>query len=248
MAPQINIEIYTREFSPNKSITARDAKEIFFLTVKDLKYVDFERPSCMMAGSYKLFDIHEIKHLSIRKFGSVQALIEKATALNQRRANKVRRDEEKREEEHRRRVEAAAAAERFRLAEIERKKRERLEKKRQAEQQAQDAASWRALVIGMQGSGMAVNAESLCRILEDVQIWKKRKADTQIQVQVQPESSVTGLGLGTEVSPPKRVRLEGELADTTVTPDLQQVDSHSDSEDSSTSIDLNVSYFSNKTK
>lgn len=245
MAPQINIEIYTREFSPNKSITAKNAKEIFFLTVQDLKYVDHERPSCMVAGSYKLFDIHEIKHLSIRKFGSVQALIEKATALNQRRANKVRRDEEKREEEHRRRVEAAAAAERFRVAEIERKKRERLEKKRQAEQQAQDAASWRELVVGMQGSGMAVNAESLCRILEDVQTWKKRKADMQIQVQ--PESSVTGLGLGTEVSPPKRVRLEGELADTTVTPD-SQVDSHSDSEDSSASIDLNLSYFSNKTK
>jgi len=243
MAPQINIEVYTKEFSPNGSITAKNAKEIFFLTVKDLKYVDFVRPSCMMSGSSKFFNIHEIKRISIRKFGSVQALIEKATALNQRRANKVRRDREKREEEHRRRVEAAAAAERFRVAEIERKKRERLEKKRQAEQQAQDAASWRALVVGMQGSGMAVNAESLCRILEDVQTWKKRKAD--LQIQVQPESSAMGLGLGMEVSPPKRVKNEGALADTTVTPDpqvIQKTHPHpfvaSDSEDSSASIDL----------
>ena len=239
MAPQINIEIYTREFSPNKSITAKNAKEIFFLTVQDLKYVDHERPSCMVAGSYKLFDIHEIKHLSIRKFGSVQALIEKATALNQRRANKVRRDEEKREEEHRRRVEAAAAAERFRVAEIERKKRERLEKKRQAEQQAKDAASWRELVAGMQGTGMLVNTESLRRILEDVQAWKKRRAE-EMQIHAQPESSITAPGSSsTVVSPQKRVRLEGGFADA-VTRD-SQVGSHSDAdEDSSSCITVDL--------
>ena len=241
--PLINLTVYTREYSRKTTITAKVAKEVFFLTPEDLKYVDYDRPSgweayTMKTGSCKLYNIHEIRRISIRKFGSAQALIDKAEALNTRRTNKARRDKEKREEEHRRRVEAAAAAERARLAEIERKKQVRLEKKRQAEQQAKDAASWRELVAGMQGTGMLVNTESLRRILEDVQAWKKRRAE-EMQIHAQPESSITAPGFSsTVVSPQKRVRLEGGFADA-VTRD-SQVDSHSDAEDSSSCITVDL--------
>lgn len=66
--------------------------------------------------------LNEVKEIGIRKYGSLQALIDKAEALNLRRKNKAIRDQQKRQDEARRREEAAAAAERFRLAEIERKK------------------------------------------------------------------------------------------------------------------------------
>ena len=125
-AKLINVEIYTKEFADNTSVTAKQAKDIFFLTTDDLKYMDFRRPKgygayFMKTGSCKYFDAHEVRRKAIVKFGSVSALIKKAEALNQRRKNKVERDAVKRKEEERRRKEAAEEAERKRLADIEAK-------------------------------------------------------------------------------------------------------------------------------
>eukprot|EP00547_Thalassionema_nitzschioides_P016996 CAMPEP_0194250682 /NCGR_PEP_ID=MMETSP0158-20130606/23738_1 /TAXON_ID=33649 /ORGANISM="Thalassionema nitzschioides, Strain L26-B" /LENGTH=205 /DNA_ID=CAMNT_0038987587 /DNA_START=12 /DNA_END=629 /DNA_ORIENTATION=+ len=177
----INVEIYTKDFADNASVTAKQAKEIFFLTADDLKYMDFHRPKgygayFMKTGSCKCFNAREVRRKAISKFGSISALIKKAESLNQRRKNKVERDEIKRKEEERRRKEAADEAERKRLADIEAKKQARLEKKRQAEQQMKDAESWRALVKALEGTDVDIqNTGSLSTLLNDINDWKKSK-------------------------------------------------------------------------
>jgi len=203
MAPrQINVEIYSKDFAPSTNISAKDAKELFFLTPAELKYVDYQQEKGW-GGSCKLFNIHEIKRIAIRKLGSLQALIQKAEGMNTRRSNQQRRAHEKRIEEEQRRKDAIATAERLRLAEVERKKQIRSEKKRQAEQQAQDAASWRTLVEGIEEfNGMQiVSAETLRRMLEDVQVWKKRKAanddNVDIQMPMPIRTTVLSSGLST---------------------------------------------------
>lgn len=85
--------------------------------------------------------------LAIEKFGgNVQALIQKAEALNKRRINKAERDHQKRLDEEKHRREAQEAAEKARLDAIAERKRKALEKERAAEEQARDAESWSNLV------------------------------------------------------------------------------------------------------
>ena len=193
----INIEIYTKDYSESASVSAKEAKEIFFLSTDDLRYESFERPSgwgayALKQGGCKLYNLQNVKRIAIRKHGSLQTLIDKAEALNQRRRNKAIRDEEKRIDEARRRREAAEAAKRARLAEIERKKQIRLEKKRAAERQADAAHSWWSLVASMQEIGVDLNEVSLPGILKDVQEWKRRKTEIDVT--------------STHTSPPKKMK------------------------------------------
>lgn len=172
----INVDIYTREFKNGSTIKAKDAKELFFLVPDDLKYLDFTQPKgwgayCMKSGACKLFSINEVRAEAVHKYGSVQALITKAEALNKRRQNKAERDHQKRLDEEKRRIEAKAAAEKARLDAIAERKRKALEKKMAAEQQARDAASWRNLVQQMLGPG--VTEADIPQILADAASWRQ---------------------------------------------------------------------------
>lgn len=203
----INTEIYTKEYPDTQRVTAKQAKEIFFLTTDDLQGLDYVRPSgwgayAMKTGSCKYFALNDVRETAIRKFGgSVQALVEKAEALNKRRKAKAEKDEQKRQEEARRRAEA----ERQRLAAIEEKKRVRLEKKRQAEAQEQDANSWRSLAAAMDGTGLELNGSTLPGILKDMREWKKQ------QTLLHQENTID-LTTG-PISPPKEM-IDGNSAST----------------------------------
>ena len=179
----INVDIYTDtpRYKDNAVVRAKDAKEIFFLTADDLKYLHFSQPKgwgayAMKTGACKHFKLKEVRALAIKKFGSVQALIAKAEALNKRRRTKATRDHQKQLDEEKRRQEAQAAAEQARLDAIAERKRKALEKKRNAEQQARDAESWRNFVqiLGQQTEGVLdVGQVNISKILEDAASWRR---------------------------------------------------------------------------
>ena len=58
-------DIYNKKFSPHDGLTAKQAKELYFLSVDDLKMLDYQRPSGWHAymsgqGACKMYSANEV--------------------------------------------------------------------------------------------------------------------------------------------------------------------------------------------
>jgi hypothetical protein len=75
--------VYTKEFGENQAITAKNAKEIFFLDAADLSRLPFERQKGWGAyasgtGACKYFNANDVRNSALKIFGSVEELMRKA--------------------------------------------------------------------------------------------------------------------------------------------------------------------------
>jgi hypothetical protein len=70
----MSIDRYSREFTANQVITAKDAKDLFFLTTDDLKTLDYQRPQgwsayCTGSGACKMYSAVEVQKLALQIWG-----------------------------------------------------------------------------------------------------------------------------------------------------------------------------------
>lgn len=162
--------IYRRVFKDTSTIRAREAKELFFLTPNDLKYLSYQQEKgwaayCSGQGAAHYYNAIEVRNLAVNKYGSIEALEEKDFAKRQRRSNKI--------EKERAKEIAAAEAERVRRELAVRKAQEAeaakkqaaAERKRKAEEQVNHAAAWCQLLLTL---GMKDTTKSPSDIIEEI--------------------------------------------------------------------------------
>ena len=162
-------------------ITAKDAKERFFLTPKDLQRLSFERPSGWGAyvsgnGACKLYSTCQVQRLALSIWGYA-GLVQKAEAKEKRLDKKHAKAISDAKERERIRQEQIAAEAKRKEEALVAKKAAAAERKRKSEEQIKFADNWRTVLRHFEGEGEgtdvnAVMLTDLTQVLTDAEKWR----------------------------------------------------------------------------
>ena len=186
----IDETIYTRDLPTDKCFTAKQAKELFFLTPDDLKGLEHVRDKgygsyMMKTGGCKFYNCRDVRNLALRVWHSADNLTLKARAKNERAAKRAQKESLKRVEEERLRREAVAATQRRLVALAEAKKTAAADRKRKREQDATDVESWGKLVAILGESQLpVVEPSEVHKLVEDAMAWRRQCASRRIASRV----------------------------------------------------------------